>query len=169
MLGMFNGVVRRRPRAQMGPLMPRQTREQRQAARAAAGARFSAWVAPRMKALGLGPTEVVRRVAEFGITLDKGSVSHWVAGDYPPEPEGAAYLARVLNEDPVEAMREAGHDALVDALLGRDPVLMMLESVGRPDLTDAMAKEYLEGLEAVRARTREMADQVKRDQEAANG
>lgn len=147
--------------------MPRQTREQRRAAQAAAGARFREWVAPKMKELGLGPTEMARRAAQLGGTLDKGSISHWAAGDYPPEPESAVLIAQVLGEDPAVALREAGHGAIVDALSGRDPVLSMLASAGRPELTEPMARQYLADLEALRSRAREQADRVKRGQDAA--
>lgn len=149
--------------------MPRQTREERNAAKAAAGARYGRWLAPKMAARRLGPTEMVQRAADLGATLDKGSVSHYAAGDYPPDPQNAALIARILGEDPTESLREAGHGAIVEALSGRDPVIAMLDSIGMPQVTDPIAQAYLADLEAARERAREQADRVKREHEAANG
>lgn len=150
--------------------MPRQTRDERNAAKAAAGARYARWLAPKMAARRLGPTEMAQRAADLGASLDKGSVSHYAAGDYPPDPQNAALMARILDEDPAESLREAGHGAIVDALAARDPVLALLDSIGMPELTDSMAKQYLDDIEAVRERAREQADRVKRGQgAAANG
>lgn len=147
--------------------MPRQTREERKAAKADAGARFGRWLAPKMAARDLGPTEMVQRAAALGAALDKGSVSHYAAGDYPPDPQNAALIARILDEDPAAALREAGHGAIVDDLVGRDPVLALLDSIGMPAVTDPIAKRYLADLESVREQARQRAEQVR--SEAANG
>jgi hypothetical protein len=115
------------------------------------------------------PMSAAELARASGGALDTGKITHWTNGDNTANPESAALVAKLLHTDPAEALRAAGHGDLVDALTSRDPVLVLLDSVGRPDVTEAMAREYLEGLEAVRARTREMADRVKRDQEAASG
>jgi hypothetical protein len=97
--------------------MARPTRDERKAAREAAGKRFGAYLAPLMKARGLGPTEVAERARALGGTFYKGNVSYWAAGDGAPEPHNALLLAEVLGGDPIDALHAAGHDYLIRTLI----------------------------------------------------
>lgn len=93
--------------------MARPTRDEKKAARAAAGKRFGAWLTQLMKQRGLGPTEVAARAHALGGTFHKGTVSHWAAGDGAPDQNNTLILARVLDADPISFLHAAGHDALI--------------------------------------------------------
>lgn len=105
--------------------MPRSSRDEKKAAREAAGLRFRQWAEPIVKASGLGNTEIANRAQELvrrsgdeeGRAFDKSAVTHWLDGLYVPEVRNTLLFARVLNADPVDALHAAGHDYLIAQLI----------------------------------------------------
>lgn len=93
--------------------MPTAGRDQRRAQRAETAQAWAAWLNAAMAARHLEPKDVI---ASAGGAIDKGSLSHWMNGTNPASPEGAVIVARVLDRDPVEALRAAGHDILAEAI-----------------------------------------------------
>lgn len=93
--------------------MPTAERHQRKEQRAETARRWAAWLTAAMAARRLEPKDVI---AAAGGAIDKGSLSHWMAGDNPASPDAAVIVARVLDRDPVEALRAAGHDILAEAV-----------------------------------------------------
>lgn len=55
---------------------------------------------------------LVERAGQGGASFDRSAVSKWRAGDNTADPTNAVIIARVLNRDPAEALRAAGHEAL---------------------------------------------------------
>jgi hypothetical protein len=104
--------------------MPRLTRDEKKAAREAAGLRFRQWAQPIVKASGLGNTEIANRAQELARRsgdenggFDKSAVSHWLDGLNVPEPRNALLFARALDADPIDALHAAGHDYLIETLV----------------------------------------------------
>jgi transcriptional regulator with XRE-family HTH domain len=59
----------------------------------------------------------LRRLLErVGVDVGRQTISQWFNGDNVPAPNTVALIARVLQADPAEALREAGHNVVVDTL-----------------------------------------------------
>jgi len=93
--------------------MPAETRDQRRAQRIENARRWGQWLTTAMAQEGIEPKDIIN--GSDG-TIDKGTVSHWMLGDYGASPENTLIVARVLRRPPVEALRAAGHDTVADAI-----------------------------------------------------
>lgn len=93
--------------------MPRQKPEQRHEKR---DLRWTQWLDAAMAETHTDTPTLISRAADRGATFDKTNVSRWRSGATIPRPEHVVIVARVLDRDPVEALRAAGHDVLADAI-----------------------------------------------------
>lgn len=101
--------------------MPRPTRDQRRAAKAATAAAWATWLAAALSESATTASELAAAAALLrpgeNAPFNKSAVSHWVNGDSSVSPENALLVARVLHRDPVEALRAAGHHTLADRIV----------------------------------------------------
>jgi hypothetical protein len=93
--------------------MPTAGRDRRREQRIENAQRWGEWLTTAMAQAHAEPKDILNR-AEGAI--DKGSLSHWMNGDNTASPEAALTVARILDRDPAEAMRAAGHDVLAEAI-----------------------------------------------------
>lgn len=93
--------------------MPTAGREHRREQRIETAQRWGTWLTTAMNQARLEPRDIINRAAG---AIDKGSLSRWMHGENTASVEGALIVARILDRDPVEALRAAGHDAVADHL-----------------------------------------------------
>lgn len=142
--------------------MPTAGRNQRREQRAENLRRWAAYVTRAMAEAGVQPKDVVN--ASEG-AIDKGSLSHWMNEENPASAEGALTFARILKREPAEALREAGHQALADAV--EDPRLARIRAASMSETEMAvLEKEYLSQLAELDAR---IAQRVARQSTAREG
>lgn len=115
--------------------MPTDAREQRKAQRAENARRWGLWLTQAMAQEKIEPKDIIN--GSNG-TIDKGTVSHWMLGDYGVSTENALVVARILRQPPAEALRAAGHDTLAD-------LIAEAEKRSRLNL-EAELREHLTGL-----------------------
>lgn len=88
-------------------------RDQRKAQRAENARRWGTWLTQAMTRARTEPKDIVN--GSDG-TIDKGTVSHWMLGDYGISADNAITVARILRRDPIETLRAAGHEPYADAM-----------------------------------------------------
>lgn len=139
--------------------MPRPTRDERRAERAATARTWGLWLADALSDAADNPHDpidtktLIERARALGATFDKSNVSHWLAGDTSADPANAVLIARVLHQKPADALRAAGHTLLADELDGRrDPVLDQLALIGDRDMAERMEADYRRDLAAAQQR-----------------
>lgn len=130
--------------------MPRPSRDERRAELARIAQRWSRWLKQAIAEREIDIKTLVDLAGQAGATFDKSNVSKWLAGDSTADPTNAAIIGRVLERDPLEALREAGHHILAGQLAAEptvDDVLraardegasapVLLREAGHDDLAD---------------------------------
>lgn len=91
-------------------------REDRQARTARIARQFGQWLDQTMTDQNIRNFELVERAAAFGGTFKVGHVGHWRKGHNTANPENVITLARALNQNPLVALRMAGHDEIAAIL-----------------------------------------------------
>lgn len=96
--------------------MPREPRDQRRARNAATARIWATWLIQALKdhQPPLRPADLARMSnGAFGT----GHTTKWTNGDNTASAEHVLLIARLLERDPVEALRAAGHHALADQIV----------------------------------------------------
>lgn len=78
--------------------------------------RFSAWLRPIMEDRRVNQADLRRLLEGVGVEAGRQTISQWFNGDNVPTPNTVALIAQVLRADPAEALRQAGHNIVVDKL-----------------------------------------------------
>lgn len=86
--------------------------------RLAAAQRWRDWLVPAMERAKMRQIDVVRN---SNGQLQPAVVSKWVNGEFSASPQYAVLVARILDADPIEALKAAGHHDIV-AAMARNPV-----------------------------------------------
>jgi transcriptional regulator with XRE-family HTH domain len=83
------------------------------------------WLSARLAALDMSQADLRQQLDAAGTPTKKQTVSQWVNGQNSTDPNTAAAIAAVLNADPLEALRAAGHEPIADLIAtlmdGRPP------------------------------------------------
>jgi hypothetical protein len=106
------------------------------------------WLKARMEELGLGDTEVTRRMEAYGFNLTRTAVTNWRAGRAPISPEYFPILCLALDY-PLGTMAEMTVSFTADALPYLAPFLM-IPVLGELEKLEASLKKS--GLAARKAR-----------------
>lgn len=72
------------------------------------------WLVQTRTARQKRPIDLVRAASAIGEKLTTGQISNWESGSNRASPESARLVAKLLDADPVEALRAAGHDDWAD-------------------------------------------------------
>lgn len=97
--------------------MPRETREERRARRARIAAQWAAWLKDALAHSGMSASEMAARSTGHDAAFQTGHVTHWTKGDNTASAEAVLLIARILERNPVEALRAAGHHDLADQIV----------------------------------------------------
>lgn len=131
-------------------------------------------------ARGKRPKDLVDAAAAIGEKLTPGQISNWENGRNPASPEAARLVARILDLDPVEALREAGHDdwaRFAEAQRAGAPApardsdlefLAKLRSSSDPEM-HKLADRFEEDLERIRRVNRIEFEELQRRRQAESG
>lgn len=71
---------------------------------------WATWLKQARTARGKRPKDLVDAAEAIGEKLTPGQISNWESGRNPASPEAARLVAQLLQIDPVEALRAAGHE-----------------------------------------------------------
>jgi len=71
---------------------------------------FAACLIRTRRARGKRPIDLVEMAKARGMKLSTGQITNWEKRRNPPSPESARLMAELLDADPVEFLRAAGHD-----------------------------------------------------------
>lgn len=96
--------------------MPREPRDQRRARNARTAQAWASWLNTALleHEPPLRPADLVRKSnGAFGT----GHTTKWTNGDNSASPEHVLLIARILDRDPVEALRAAGHHTIADQIV----------------------------------------------------
>ncbi len=72
------------------------------------------WLVKMRTARNMRPIDLVRAAEAIGQKLTTGQISNWEGARNPASAESARLVAKLLDADPVEALRAAGHDDWAD-------------------------------------------------------
>lgn len=98
---------------QIGTAMPRWGREQPDTVHT-----WQAWYTQAMDESGKGTAQIETEAAAYRprARINRQLISKWRNGEHSASPESALIIARVLDRDPVEALRAAGHHTIADQI-----------------------------------------------------
>jgi transcriptional regulator with XRE-family HTH domain len=74
------------------------------------GEDFAAWLLRTRRIRGKRPIDLVEAAKARGMKLSTGQITNWEKRRNPPAPESARLMAELLDADPLEALRAAGHE-----------------------------------------------------------
>ena len=161
------------------------SRETRREQQEAVARRWAQWLVRTREARNKRPIDLVEAAAAIGEKLTTGQLSNWESARNTASPESARLVAKLLDADPVEALRAAGHDDWADfatelrggetGAAARPPVDEVLATLRTSDLPDHLKRKFedeyaelvgpmIQATEAVRRRVAAELDQALKEQ-----